>query len=347
MRKMQMIFLSLFLSGLISFAGVGDRRLEIFWCDVEGGAATLIVTPEGESILVDSGWPGDRDAARIAKTAKEEAKLQQIDHYITTHFHTDHFGGIRPLTRLIPVKNYYDHSFPPLPQRDINPELVEAYKSVAGANVKTLKPGDALPLRQTRGAPKLELKILSADGIVAGEAAGSPHVRACSAEPKHEVRPIDESDNARSIAFILNFGNWNFFDAGDVTWNVEHKLVCPRNLVGTVDVYQVTHHGMETSNHPAIIRALRPMVAVMNNGPRKGGNASVVRMLRAESSIQALFAVHRNVQTGTADNADSQLTANEEELCKGEPIHLSVSEDARSYTVHIPAKQVTRSFQTK
>ena len=333
--------------GVLAFAGSADKRLEIYWCDVEGGAATLIVTPAGESILVDSGWPGDRDATRIVRVLKESARLERIDHYVTTHFHTDHFGGIGALSRLVAVEKFYDHGFPPLPQRDINPELAEAYKSAAGAKVRVLKPGDTIPLRQTRGSPTLELKVVAADGIVLGEASGAPPVRVCAAEPKHEERPIDASDNARSVAFMLQFGNWRFFDAGDLTWNVEHKLVCPDNLIGASDVYQVTHHGMDTSNHPAMIRALRPTVAIMNNGPRKGGSASVVRLLKENGANRALFAVHRNVQTTPAENADPELTANDGEECKGETVQLTVAPDARSYTVTVPGKKTSRSFRTR
>jgi beta-lactamase superfamily II metal-dependent hydrolase len=332
---------------MLALAGSTDKRLDIYWCDVEGGAATLIVTPAGESILVDSGWPGDRDPARIAKIAKDVARLEKIDHYITTHFHTDHFGGIAPLAQLVPISNFYDHGFPTQPQRDIRPELADAYKGVAGSKVRTLKPGDTITLRQVSGSPSVELKVVAADGIVLGEAPGSEQIRACTADPKHEERPRDESDNARSIAFLLKFGDWQFFDAGDLTWNVEHKLVCPQNLIGTADVYQVTHHGMDTSNHPAVLRALKPVVAVMNNGPRKGGSASVVRLLLEQPSVQALFAVHRNVQATTADNASPELTANDSEQCAGEAVHLSVASDARSYSVSVPAKKTIRAFRTQ
>ena len=91
--------------------------LRFSFVDVEGGAATLIVTPAGESILIDSGNPGDRDAGRIAEAARQMG-VTEISHYITTHWHSDHVGGIGPLSKLIPVRATYGHRLPdPLPRR--------------------------------------------------------------------------------------------------------------------------------------------------------------------------------------------------------------------------------------
>jgi competence protein ComEC len=321
--------------------------LEIYWCDVEGGAATLIVTPARESLLVDSGFPGERDPARIAKIAREVAGIQQIDHYITSHWHGDHFGGIQRLAELIPVKNFYDHGFPQLPQSDIKPELVDNYKRVSKGKTTVLKPGDQIRLAQLPGAPKVTLKVLAGHGVVAGEKSDAGQIRECKANPKHEAKELDTSDNARSLAFVLAFGGWEFFDGGDLTWNVEHKLVCPKSLVLPVDVYQVTHHGGDSSNHPALVQALQPRVAVMNNGAKKGGSESVVRLLKSTPSIEALFAVHRNVQTEPIANAEPALTANDVEQCSGEYVRLSVAPDAKNYTVTVPSKKTSRTFATR
>src|SRR5262245_9005206 len=114
-----------------------QKTLDIYFIDVEGGSATLIVTPQGESLLVDSGFPGDRDAGRIAKVAKEVAGLQQIDFYITTHWHRDHVGGSAKLAELIPIKTYYDHGLPTAPAQDIQPEYIDAYRKTTQGNSKT------------------------------------------------------------------------------------------------------------------------------------------------------------------------------------------------------------------
>ena len=346
MRKLILVVWALLMIGISAQPQSPQKGLDIYWCDVEGGAATLIVTPAGESILVDSGWPGERDAARIAKIAREVAGLKQIDHHLTSHWHTDHFGGISALVQRIPVKNFYDHGFPALPVSDIPPELVEAYKRVTAGKTTVLRPGDGIRLKQAPGSPPVSLKVVASHGVVLGEKDGAPQVRACSPEAKHEARAIDTSDNARSLAFVLSFGDWQFFDAGDLTWNVEHKLVCPRNLVGTVDVYQVTHHGMDIRNNPALVEALRPRVPVMNNGASKGGSPAAVRIVKASPGLQGFFALHRNIQSGPEDNASPELTANDEEQCKGEYVKLAVGPDSKSYTVSIPSKGTTRSYTT-
>jgi beta-lactamase superfamily II metal-dependent hydrolase len=319
------------------------KGLDIYFIDVEGGAATLIVTPPGESLLVDTGWPDERGAARIVKVAQGVAGLKQIDHLITTHWHTDHFGGVAPLVKRMPVRNFYDHGFlDPLPG-DVNPQLMAAYKEAAQGKSIVLKPGDEIKLKS--GGTPLKLKVLASSGIVLGEQPDAPQMRSC--DKGHTAMPEDTSDNARSVVLLLTFGNFEFFDAGDLTWNVEHKLVCPRNLVGTVDVYQVTHHGMDTSNNPAIVQALQPRVAIINNGPRKGGAARTYAVLKGTREIEDIFQLHRNVQTTEKDNAPPAFVANDDENCQGAYIKLSVDPTGKTYTVTVPSKGTSRSYQTR
>src|SRR5580692_10736805 len=95
-----------FLAG--AAARAQSRNLQIYWIDVEGGAATLIIGPSGQALLVDTGWPGDRDAKRIAETA-HAAGLAKIDFLMITHYHSDHVGGLPALASLIPIGKFYDH----------------------------------------------------------------------------------------------------------------------------------------------------------------------------------------------------------------------------------------------
>src|SRR6202165_3892269 len=140
--------LLILLSGLFLFTTLlvqaAPKTLDIYFIDVEGGAATLIVTPLGESLLIDSGNPGERDAGRIAHVALAVAGLKQIDHYITTHWHKDHVGGIPRLAQLIPVKHYYDHGLPATISSDIVPETIEAYRETVQGKSVELKPGDTI-----------------------------------------------------------------------------------------------------------------------------------------------------------------------------------------------------------
>jgi beta-lactamase superfamily II metal-dependent hydrolase len=141
----RLLFIGMILAlGVTAEVRAATKTLDIYFIDVEGGAATLIVTPTGQSLLVDSGFPGDRDAGRIAHVAKDVAGLTQIDHYVTTHWHRDHLGGIPTLVKLIPVKNFYDHGMPATLKPDMQAEFVEAYKQTVQGRAVKLMPGDLI-----------------------------------------------------------------------------------------------------------------------------------------------------------------------------------------------------------
>lgn len=327
-----------------------SNTLDIYFIDTEGGAATLIVTPAGESLLVDAGNPGARDARRIAHVALEVAKLERIDFCIITHYHADHFGGVSELLKLIPIKRFYDHGAAPNPlPKDINPQLWQAYRQATRGKATTLRPRDRISFKRQRATPAVILRVVASDGIVTGEEQKKKKKNAAQTQAACEANfqplPLDATDNRRSVAFVLTFGKFKFFDGGDLTWNTEHRLVCPKNLVGTVDVYQVNHHGMDASNNPAFIAALNPRVAVINNGARKGGQARTFATLKNISSIQDIYQAHRNVLTTSDNNTASALIANEEESeCPGNFIKLTVNSKRRTYTVNIPGKNTARTY---
>ena len=282
--------------------------LEIEWVDVLGGAATLIVTPAGESILVDAGWPGfdGRDAKRI-KAALDRRGLTSIDHLIVTHYHADHYGGVPQLAALVPVRSFYDHGpMTELPEDRRFPEMYAAYRAAAKDTTTTLKPGSTIALKQAGSGPKLTLTVVAAHGEAAGGAATPQNPACATATPQ----PDDPTDNRRSVAFVLRYGDFDFYNGADLTGDVEAKLACPVDRVGPVDLYQVTHHGQDNSNNPELLATLRPTVAVMNNGPRKGGAAETFKRLQALPSLKALFAIHKNVATGPEVNAAPENTAN-------------------------------------
>src|SRR5258706_5636771 len=164
MKSRSLLFMLAVTVLLCSSAAVlraAPKTLDIYFIDVEGGAATLIVTPLGESLLVDSGFPGERDAGRIAHVARDVAGLVQIDHYITTHWHRDHVGGIPTLSKLISVKNYYDHGLPATITPDIQAEFIEAYRQTVQGKSVTLKPGDEIKFQKSpKSLPPLQLKVL-------------------------------------------------------------------------------------------------------------------------------------------------------------------------------------------
>jgi competence protein ComEC len=319
-------------------AGEADKRLDIYWVDVEGGAATLIVTPAGESVLIDTGNPGRRDPDRIVKMAAQ-AGLKQIDHLVITHYHVDHFGGAAALAQSIPVKTVYDNGLFEGIRDKPNKEYLEF---PAGAR-KVLSPGDQVPLKQT-DAP-LSLHCLCArQKTIAPPSADLPANECCS---EAIGKPIDNSDNANSIVLLLSFGTFRFYDGGDLTWNVEKQLVCPGNLVGKVDVYQVTHHGLDASNNPVLLKTLAPTVAVMNNGVTKGCEPYTFTTLKGLPSLQALYQVHRNERADSHHNTEAAYIANSEKDCAGNYIKLSVDPTGKTYTVAVPSTKHERTFQTK
>lgn len=346
MRRSVLVILLLLAIVPGSDAAEKKRGLEIRWVDTEGGAATLIVTPAGESILIDCGNPGSRDANRIHETAKK-AGLKAIDHLIITHWHTDHYGGTEKLAKLIPIKNFYDHGIPEkLSEDPVNfPTLIRAYKNASGGKSKALKPGDEVKVMQVAESPAVKLLCICGKG----ELIAAPRNAKDNALTKeHKAKAPDPTDNARSLGFILSFGEWRFLDLGDLTWNVEATLVTPQDRIGTVDVYQVTHHGLDSSNNPVLIKTVNPRVAICNNGPRKGGHPTVLQTLKRLPDMQGLFQLHRNLGATEMENTTPDRIANDSRKKEaGLGILLAVEPDAKSYTVTLEKTGKAFKFQTR
>lgn len=344
-----------FFAGLLALAlaqagpADGPRGLDIYLIDVDGGAATLLVGPTRESILIDSGWPGrdDRDPKRIARVLKDVAGCDHLDHLVTTHWHMDHFGGVAGLAKLVEIRHFWDRGLPgvdgPTSEFPDGPKaddpLGVAYLAASKGKRKALEAGDAIPLQGG-----LKAVVLASGGVVHHIGKRRPPNPLAKDVPAD--LPEDPSDNARSLAIKFSLGPFDFLDCGDLTWNVEKDLVVPYDRIGPVDVYQVTHHGMDISNHPTLVRTIAPTVALMNNGPRKGGSAATVKLLKSIPSIQAVYALHKNVATGPDANADPALTANADPA-GGRFLHVAVAPDGKSYTVQIGPDGSAREFATK
>jgi beta-lactamase superfamily II metal-dependent hydrolase len=325
------------------------RSLDLYFIDVMGGAATLIVTPEKESILIDSGWPGfaNRDPERIDQVLKNLAGCDHLDHLVTTHWHVDHFGGVGGLAKVIDVRHYWDRGlpednapgldFPEGPRAD--DALGIAYRSASKNKRTALKPGDSIAFRGN-----LKSLVLASGGKVRQDPGSARSNPQCQDPPPSQS--VDHSENARSLAIRFRFGAFDFLDCGDLTWNVEQALVCPRDILGTIDLYQVTHHGMDTSNNPVLLRTIQPTVAIMNNGPRKGGSPATVKLLRSIPSIKAAYQLHRNAQTSSEDNTDPDLIANSDPA-GGQFIHVSVADDGSKFRVQIGPDGSKREFASR
>jgi beta-lactamase superfamily II metal-dependent hydrolase len=339
---------------LSAFAGSKDGTLDIYWIDSEGGGSTLIVTPNDESVLIDTGNPGGRDPGRILAAARS-AGLTRIDHMLLTHYHGDHYGGAAEVAKELPFGTIYQRAIPEQDPdgRAASPFLrqIQPYKEIPARRV-ALAPGVVIPLRPVPGATGLTLRCLAADQKFIEPTEAQRRIRnpLTGTVP---AKPVDTSDNANSAVFVLQFGAFRFFDGGDLTWNLEEKLVTPHNLVGTVDVYQTNHHGLEVSNNPLLVQSLAPTVVLMNNGPRKGGQPGSFAAIRSAKSVQATYQLHQSYNVPAEENFPAEHIANHENLtgpdaakCPANLIKMSVAPDGRSYTISIPSSGHSRTFQT-
>jgi beta-lactamase superfamily II metal-dependent hydrolase len=335
----------------LAISGQAEKTLEVYWMDVEGGAATLIVTPAGQSILIDSGNPGTRDAGRIHAVATKQAGLKKIDFLITTHFHGDHFGGAAPLSQLMPIGIVNDNGIPHRnPDRNRQDPAfilkVKPYRTMKVDGRVVVKPGYRLPLKQVTGAVPVSLTIVAANRKFIDPPKGAKK------NPVPATKPIAEdlSDNANSVCSLVQLGGFRFLDCGDLTWNMEAKLVKPINRIGTVDVYQVNHHGLASSNNPLLLQSVVPTVSVMNNGHTKGCSPGTFAALTGTKSIQAMYQVHRNLRKdGNKNNTAEKYIANltPRDGCKAFALKMSVAADGKSYTIFNPRNGNQRTFKTR
>jgi beta-lactamase superfamily II metal-dependent hydrolase len=320
------------------------RNLEIYWIDAEGGAATLIVTPSGESMLVDTAnrTPDDRDAKRIFAAA-QAAGLKKIDILLTTHYHGDHIGAMAALAKLIPIEMYMDHGDSIELNRPNVAVLYKAYVDQVAGKRRILKAGDRIPLKGV----EVDV-VMSAGEAISKARKGAGAKNAACADYKEPARPEPDPDNDQSVGFVLKYGKFDFIDLGDLTWKYEQKLVCPANLIGKIDLYQTTHHGLERSNSPQFVWAIQPTVALMNNGPRKGGPASVFEILRKSPGLQDIWQGHLALGIPKDVNTGEQMIANMEPTaeCKGNLLKASVDSKGQ-FTLTNLRNGFSKTYQSK
>jgi len=312
------------------------RRLTIYSIDVEGGQATLLVSPSGHSLLVDTGWPGNngRDADRI-QAAMKDAGITKIDHLLITHFHRDHVGGAPELIKRVPIGEFLDHGVNREDSNVTREDYAAYLKAIAGKPRRIVHPGDSI------GIPGLSTIVLAADGEHIAQVPGitpAPNAN-CASE---RTWPDDPSENARSNGILVTFGKFRFLDLGDLTGAKEIALVCPNNPIGTVDLFLVSHHGMNLSNSRSLVNAVHPRVAIMNNGARKAGSPEAWQTVHDSPGLEDLYMLHTAEGSDAAHNSPESLIANPKGAATDGAYFKVIASPSGSFSV-----TNTRTGQTK
>lgn len=326
---MQTVIGSLAILGCLVFGNAltlrGADSLDFYVIDTEGGKAIIVVTPEGETMLVDAGYPrdDDRDTNRIVAAA-ESLGIREFDYILATHYDADHSGNIAAVDASVPGKVFIDHG-------EIVPDVrsdryYQSYVAAIGDRERIIvKPGDVLPIKGVR------VQVLTAAGEVIDEPlpGGGQTNPLCAGLSEPETRDTD--DNAYSVGLLYEFGDFRMVDLADALQYIEYRLMCPTNPIGTVDLFMVSHHGLARSNGAFLIHALQPIAAIMNNGPRKGGEAEVFDVLASSPGFEDLWQLHASERSPESNRPD-HFIANLTSDCEGKMIHVSAMRDG-SFTI--------------
>ena len=324
-------FRILLLAVTLAGAAQGARTLDIYFIDVEGGQSTLVVSPSGQSLLIDAGYAGNsgRDANRIAAAAKA-AGVKKIDTLLITHHHSDHVGGVPNLLARLPVVNFLDKG-PSVEEGGKYPEAYE--KAFAGGQHRVIAAGDKIAVKG------LDVTVLTAAGrVIERKGEANPY---CAG-----LVPIagEEGENPQSAGVLIQFGKFRFADPGDIVWNEELALECPDNKVGKVDLYLTAHHATHVS--PKSVYGLAPRVIVMDNGPRKGGLPEAWKLLHDMPGLEDMWQIHFALAGGKENNAPDAFIANLDAGDDGHYLKVSASEDG-SFTVFNPRNKYSKAYPAK
>ncbi len=331
-----------FFAGAAPVAGT-QKTLQIYFIDVEGGQATLFVTPEGKSLLIDTGWPGNngRDADRIAATAKD-AGIKKIDFVLITHYHDDHVGGAPQLAAKIPVGTFIDHGENRETSDAGASRVFAAYQQLlSSGKYKHIiaKPGEVLPITG------MQVRVVTADGelIERPLPGGGKENASCANAAKP---PVDVTENPRSLGTLITFGKLRILDLGDLTSDKELDLMCPMNKIGVVDIYIVSHHGWLQSGSPALVHAIAPRVAIMDNGAKKGGSPAAWDVIAKAPGLENLWQLHYAEEGGDAHNVAATFLANLQGPDAGNYLKVTASADG-SFEVFNSRTRETKKYEAK
>jgi hypothetical protein len=266
------------------------------------------------------------------------AKIKKINYVLITHYHTDHVGGVPQLAQKMTIEHIIDHG----PNREDSKASQTLYTEYQNAIVAidhiVLKPGDKLPIKG------MDAMVVSGDGnVIANPLPGAGQSNdACQGV---QVKASDPSENARSLGLVIQFGKLKIVDLGDLTWNKEIELMCPINKLGKTDIYIASHHGLDQSNSPALVHALQPRVAIIDNGSKKGASPSAWDIIRDSPALQDIWQLHFADANGSEHNTTDPYIANVEELDTGFYLKLTAHEDG-SFEVFNARNKYEKKYET-
>jgi beta-lactamase superfamily II metal-dependent hydrolase len=320
-----------------------QKALRIYFVDVEGGQSTLFVTPDGKSLLIDTGWPDNngRDADRIAAAAKD-AGITKIDFVLITHYHADHVGGAPQLTVKIPVGTFIDHGENRETDNSGKNQVYSAYQQLlSSGKYKHIiaKPGEVLPITD------MQVRVVSADGqLIERPLPGGGKENASCA---NAVKPqVDTTENPRSLGTLITFGKLRILDLGDLTGDKEMELMCPINKIGAVDIYVASHHGAENSGSAPLVHAITPRVVIMDNGAKKGGSVVAWDVIEKSPGLEDLWQLHYADDAGDAHNVAAPFLANLQGPDTGNYLKITASTDGR-FEVFNSRTRETKKYDAK
>ena len=345
-RSIGLVALLLTLPGI---AIAQTRALDIYWIDVEGGAATLIVSPSGESLLYDAGWEVDgRDGKRIAAVA-QQAGLKKIDYFVLSHFHADHAGGLQVLATLMPIGRCFDRGDFIEPA---NQKWRDVYLGACSSKRTIVKAGDTIPLNG------VHVDLVASNGQLLTKPLGGGGLNPLCATS--ENKPPEGPENQFMVGALFTYGRFRFLDLADLDWEKEMELACPVNRLGQVTIWQAGRHGaLDGAGAPGFLNAIRPQVVIVNNGPRKGlGGPSpgltkpATRHYERIASIPGIEGIWQGhlslLEKDKASNTTEEMIANFEESadCKGHSIRASVRPDG-TFTVTNSRNGFSKTYKAR
>jgi competence protein ComEC len=338
--RLWVVLLSTLFAGLTAQAATPDLR--VYFIDVEGGQSTLFVTPTGESLLIDTGWPGNngRDADRIVAAAKS-AGISKIDYLLLTHYHVDHTGGVPQLADRIPVGTFIDHGAN-IETTGPTAKIYADYQQVLASGKSkhmVARPGDVLPITG------MKVTVISSDGNAIDHSlpGGGETNQYCNTA---EDKPHDATENSHSLGVLIDFGKLKILDLGDLTWDKEMAFMCPVNRLGHVDILVVSHHGLNASSSHALVDGVHPRVAIMNNGATKGGSPQVIDEVLKSPGLETLWQLHYSEQGAAEHNTATEYIANPHGPDQGSYFMLTASAKG-SFTIYNSGTKQTKDYAAK